>query len=140
MNNEDKLQHDVERGYFHFEKNDVHGKVYQEVFKSLNTRHPYALPSDFADSVVSKVIALKTSKRLSSDHIWFGGGIAVILLSFIMALFFFNVNVDFDLDIDFGFLEKMSRYKGLFIFGTSFIFLINQIDKFLHRNKDKVST
>lgn len=124
---EEELQKKVERG----EASDVDGldvKAYQQVFHALGKDPEYPLPPGFAHRVVANVLR-KQESRYSKDYFWFGAGIFFLLVVFAGTVVF----VGFRLDL--GFLSVMSDYKGLAIFGVSFITLLHLLDRRLVRRQ-----
>ena len=80
------------------------------------------LSTNFSDRVIQKI----TQKQRKSNRLsWFGylAGVLGLLLSLIITL----ALVDFKLD--FGFLKGISSYSGLFLFGISFIVILNFLEK-----------
>lgn len=103
-------------------------KAYQAVFRALKKDPGYALPPDFAGRVAARV-AQKQERGYSKDYFWFGAGIFFLVICFIATVVYTGFRFDF------GFLKMMSDYKGLALFGVTFIALLNWLDRKLVREK-----
>lgn len=119
MKNEDELQRSVEEGNV---SNDIDAKTYEIVFEGLKKDPNYKLTSGFADRVI-ELAARQSSGSASTEFIWLGVGIFLLIVAFIVAM------TKITLPSDFGFLSTMSSYVGLVIFGIIFIGLLNFIDR-----------
>jgi hypothetical protein len=117
--NEEELQHNVERGNIN---NDIDSKTYEVVFDALKQEPPYTLSSKFADRVV-EIAAKNRSGSASTEFVWLGVGIFLLIIAVIVVL------TKITMPSDFGFLSAMSSYGGLFVFGILFIGLLNFIDR-----------
>ncbi|HEY9047330.1 MAG TPA: hypothetical protein VIN08_15600 [Ohtaekwangia sp.] len=122
---EKRLQEKIESGVFSDSPDE---RVYQQVFNSLEKEPVYTLPRNFASSVVRK-IELQQSRSLKREYFWLVAGIIVLLVVMIIATALTGFVPSA------GFLSKISGYKGVFLFGTIFIFLLNWIDKKFIRTK-----
>ena len=118
---EEELQKKIERGEL-APGEDLDVKAYQEVFRVLKKEPDYKLSARFAENVVSK-ISERHNRSLSKDYFWFFSGLFFFLLASAITLMFTNFRLDF------GFLNGMSEYKSLAIFGAAFIVFINWLDK-----------
>jgi hypothetical protein len=98
-------------------------KAYQSVFKALQTEPEFILSSAFADKVVATAMQKQQSRSFLSTYFWFGMGIVLLLIAFIVAI----ALTDFKLD--FGFLNGLSSHKGVIVFGIFFIGLLHWLDK-----------
>ena len=126
--NEEELQKRVEAGKVN---DDLDAKAYQQVFSGLRQEPEFRLPTAFADRVVAR-IQLQQSKSLRREYFWLGFGIFLLVITFIVAI----VLTEFTFDL--GFLEGLSNFKGILIFGAGFILLLHWIDKRLLRGKHAV--
>ena len=63
------------------------------------------------------------SRSTFREYFWFGVGIFVMLIAFVATI----VMTEFKLNM--GFLNALSSYKGLIIFGIFFIGLLHWLDK-----------
>jgi hypothetical protein len=87
----------------------------------------FTVSSSFADKVVGLAIKKQNSKSTFREYFWFGLGIFVMLIASAVAIFI----TEFKLDM--GFLNSLSSFKGLIIFGIFFIGLLHWLDKKLIR-------
>jgi hypothetical protein len=118
---EEELQKKIERGEV-APGEDLDVKAYQEIFRVLKKEPGYQLSPRFAENVVSRIDE-RHNRSLSKDYFWFFTGLFFFLLTSIITLVFTNFRLDF------GFLNVMSEYKSLAIFGAAFIVFINWLDK-----------
>lgn len=118
---EEALQNNIEAGW-PTNADDADVKAYREVFRALGTPPEASLPNNFADRIVAR-IEEKRKRESKKDVIWFASGIAVMVLVFVATILY--TGFKFDL----GFLNDMSGYAGLFIFGVAFVLLLNILDK-----------
>ena len=118
---EEELQKKIESGELTGNE-DLDVKAYQEVFRVLKIEPDYKLSARFAESVVLRINE-RDNKSLSKDYFWFFTGLFFFLLTSGITLVFTNFRLDF------GFLNGMSEYKSLAIFGAAFIVFINWLDK-----------
>jgi hypothetical protein len=126
MMNEEELQHGVERGSV---ANSFDSKAYEVVFDALKQEPDYALSSKFADRVV-EIAAGNRSGSASTEFIWLGVGIFLLIIAMVVVL------TKITMPSDFGFLSAMSSYGGLFVFGILFIGLLHFIDrKFIQQRR-----
>lgn len=124
---EDELQGSIERGETPTGK-EIDVKAYQKVFHALKKDPGYELPADFA-SRVALLVQSRQQGQLSKDYFWFGAGIFFLAIAFLATVLFTGFKLDF------GFLNVMSDYKGLALFGIAFIVFLNWIDRRLIREK-----
>lgn len=124
---EDELQGSIERGETPAGK-EIDVKAYQKVFHALKKDPGYELPADFA-SRVALLVQSRQQGQLSKDYFWFGAGIFFLAIAFLATVLFTGFKLDF------GFLNVMSDYKGLALFGIAFIVFLNWIDRRLIREK-----
>jgi hypothetical protein len=117
---EEELQKRVEQGQE--DRNiGMDARAYVEIFRALKKDPGYSLPVNFAERVADKVFQKKSA--VFSDAFWFGIGIFLLTVSLVVALFFTGFSVHF------GFLEEMTNYKGLLVFGIVFVGFLNWLDK-----------
>lgn len=118
---EEELQKKIESGE-NPQGDELDVKAYREVFHALNHDRGFELPANFTDRVVAKVMG-KRKKDSSRDMWWFGIGIFLIVIAFVVAVVFTGFKMDL------GFLRGIADYKGLVIFGIAFIAFLNWLDK-----------
>lgn len=101
------------------------------VFKALKSVPDYLPSRDLADNVIRRLEKKQHVKLslISNDYFWFGLGLLILLASAVVMILLTKF------EMDFGFLNSMSAYRGLLIFGVVFIALLNWIDKRLIGNK-----
>ena len=124
---EEELQKNLEKS----ESSDADGldvKAYQEVFRALKKDPGYELSSSFAQTVIARMISEQQSKS-SKDYFWFGAGIFFLAVAFLGTILFIGFRFDF------GFLNGMSDYAGLAVFGIAFIAILNWLDNRLIKEK-----
>jgi hypothetical protein len=126
MINEEYLQEQSDQG-----KSDssVDALAYRKVFEALTKETPSSLSPNFADNVMFKVLQQRTS-RFSAFEIMLAviGGLFCIITLFVAIML-----TGFKLQL--GFLEAVSGYKGVFIFGTAVIIVLHWVDKIVVRKK-----
>jgi hypothetical protein len=125
---EEELQKRIESNKS-LSESDVDTKAYRQVFRALEREPEFSLPPSFADKVLSR-IEQKKSGSLSNEYFWLIMGLVLSVVVFGITL------VVADFKMTFGFLNAVSSYKGLFIFGLLFIFLFQYLDKKLIRDKE----
>ena len=123
---EEELQRNLEAGK-NPEGDELDAKAYQTVFNALKREPDFTLSSSFADKVVGMAMKKQNSKSTLREYFWFGLGIFVMLIASVVAIFM----TDFKFDM--GFLNGLSSFKGLIIFGIFFIGLLHWLDKKLIR-------
>jgi hypothetical protein len=123
---EEELQRDIENGQMPAEGLDA--KAYQHVFRALRKDPAYELPSDFAHHVLS-LVAKHRQSDASKDYFWFFAGIFFLAIAFLATVLFTGFRFNF------GFLNAMSQYSGLALFGIVFIGFLNWLDKRLVRER-----
>jgi hypothetical protein len=119
MKNEDELQRSVEQGNANM---DIDSKAYEVVFDALKQEPNYTLKSDFADRVM-ELASRQASGSASTEFIWLGVGVFLLVVALIVAM------TQITMPQDFGFLSTMSSYSGLFVFGILFIGFLHFIDR-----------
>jgi len=129
MNYEEELQQKIEEGKLQeLEKNDLDVRAYASIFKTLQNAPQYVAPPDLADLVLKKLPAKRKRSLLQNDFFWLAAGIAILF----GAAVFIAIRINYVVDL--GFLNGMSAYKGLIIFGLGFIVFINFLDRQLVKN------
>lgn len=123
---EEELQKNLEAGK-HPEGDELDVKAYQSVFNALKQEPEFSLSSSFADKVVGIMVKKQQSKTTFREYFWFGFGIFLMLIAFVVTL----AMTDFKLDM--GFLKGLNSFKGVIIFGIFFIGLLHWLDKKLIR-------
>jgi hypothetical protein len=130
MNLEEELQQRAENEKLYgVEKDDLDAKAYVEVFNVLKGIQGYEVPPKFADNVMDKITVKHGTKAsiFSNDYFWFGAGLTLLMSLAVATVMMTKVKIDM------GFLNAMSAYKGLFIFGVLFVIVLNVLDKRLIR-------
>ena len=126
MMNEEELQKNIESGNFTGGDDE---KAYRYIFNALTKESLDGLPAGFADRVALRVEHKKRESSLPEILLAIFGGLAFVIgLIVTIAMTGFKLNL--------GFLNALSEYKGLFLFGIVFIILINVIDRQLLRKKE----
>jgi hypothetical protein len=115
---DEQLQSDAEKG---LPTDEMDSKAYRLVFAALRKEPEYRMSSSFADRVVSKI--QEKQKGSSSEFFWFGLGIVLLLIAFVVAIAMTGFKIDL------GFLSGMSSYYRLFIFGAVFAGFLSWIDR-----------
>ncbi|MBA4056551.1 MAG: hypothetical protein C0490_17685 [Marivirga sp.] len=125
---EEDLQKKIEAG-IKPDAEEIDIQAYREVFSRLKSEPDFHLSTNFADSIVTR-IAERKKHDASRDFFWFGAGTFLLFAALVTAVIMsgFKPNL--------GFLKNMSSYLGLFIFGVSFILILNFLEKRIipHRN------
>jgi hypothetical protein len=125
MNYEEELQKNLESGK-PVVGDELDLKAYQQVFKALGMQPNYELSSDFAAKVAARASEQK-SKGLSGDFIWFGIGIFLLFISFVVALVISLSWIGFKPSL--GFLSGISAYKGLIVLAIVLVTIFNRVEK-----------
>lgn len=123
---EEELQQNLEAGKKP-KGNELDIKAYQTVFNALKHEPELALSSSFAEKVVLLALEKQNSKSTIREYFWIGFGIFLMLIAFIVAI----VLTKFKLNM--GFLNGLSSFKGLILFGLAFIGGLHWLDKKLIR-------
>jgi hypothetical protein len=110
----------------------IDSKAYQHVLHALQQEPAYTLPATFADKVVRR-IETGTKRSVWRDYFWPGCGIFFLLIAFVVAV----AMSDFTADL--GFLKGARDFKGILVFGISFMALLNWLDKRIIQNRIKQS-
>lgn len=95
-------------------------KAYRLFLRAVEKEETFELSDDFAEKVAGR---LNLKHSAVHEFLWFGVGIFLLIISCIVAIALT------DFKFDFGFLESISPYSGVFLFGTIFIILLHLIDK-----------
>ena len=98
----------------------VDALAYTKVFNALKQEPDFHLSDNFADLVISRI---ENKREFSKDYLWFGVGIFLFVVATIVAIQLTNFSLNF------GVLPFIEGYKGLFIFGISFILALQWLDK-----------
>lgn len=119
--NDEELQDDLVNGRTPYaDPMDI--KAYKKVFRVLEKSPGFELRPGFAEKTVARLVAQQQANP-SRDYFWFGAGMFFLIASAIATVLFTGFTLNF------GFLNVMSDYKGLAIFGVLFIGLLNWLDK-----------
>jgi hypothetical protein len=122
MKEDEELQRNLESGN-KMASDNLDVKAYQYVFKALKKTPETGVSSSFADKVIQKALAQKQQKESSRDMWWFGIGLFLLSVAFIVALAFIGFRVNL------GFLRVLADYKGLILVGAVLIWVFNVLDK-----------
>jgi hypothetical protein len=120
---DEHLQHQAEKNQFG--GGDKDSRAYRLVFDTLRREPSFRLSSGFSDAILRRT----ENAEGRTQYYWF---------AFAIAGFFITAGVAIALtgfSPDFGFLKHISKFTGLFIFGTAFIILLHWIDKKLIHGK-----
>jgi hypothetical protein len=129
MSNEEFIQSQIESGK---PEESIDGRAYQRVFNALQKEPASILTNAFADNIIS-ILQKRNQARLSGWEIGLiVGGAFFSIIIFILAIVLTNFRVNL------GFLQSITNFKGVFIFGLVFIGFLQWIDKALVRKKDIV--
>lgn len=127
---EEELQKNLEEGKTPI-GDDLDVRAYQSVFTALKNEPTIFLHKSFADRVVS-VVERNQRKNTFREYFWIGIGMLLLLSAFSTAIMLT------DFKISAGIFSGLSSYKGLLIFGVSFIGLLHWLDKRFLKNKKTV--
>lgn len=115
---DEELQNRIEKGHA---ADNLDASAYQRVFDALKKEPAFVLPSSFSDNVIKRIEIAKP--EASKDNFWLGLGIFGFVLSAVITVvltgFKFNA----------GAFKFLSGYPGLFVFGISFILLLQYFDR-----------
>lgn len=123
---EEELQRKAEHDQAPSGDKDV--EVYRRVFRSLQREPGFKLSPRFAETVAARITTQRQSLN-TPDYLWFGAGITFLLGALIATILFTGFKLNF------GFLNVMSDYKGLAIFGAAFLVFLHWLDKRIVRQK-----
>ncbi|HEY0742834.1 MAG TPA: hypothetical protein VGD40_15295 [Chryseosolibacter sp.] len=93
--------------------------AYREIFRVVAKEPSVTLRSNFAESIVRKILA-KKKRESRRDMIWLSFGVVFLLIGLIVTA------VVAGLKFELGFLREIS---GLLIFGVAVILLFNWIER-----------
>jgi hypothetical protein len=127
---DEQLQENTESGKFQADSLDA--KAYQYVFRAAAKEPAYRLDGNFADRVIQKVLAKKQQKESSRDFWWFGLGIFLLLIAFVVALGFIGFKINP------GLLRSIADFKGLLITGAVLVWIFNILDKRLIKPQQEI--
>lgn len=123
---DEKLQEAIEAGMTDGEGDD--DRAYRQVFAALRQPVRGGLSAGFEDAVVQKIVQQQV-RRASREYLWYLGGILLLLLAAVITILYTGFRVNF------GFLQGISAYAGVFIFGGAFILFLHVLDKRLLHNR-----
>jgi hypothetical protein len=118
---EEDLQKNIEAGQSP-EGDELDIKAYQRVFSALKNEPETKLSHDFSERIVFR-IKEKQKRDASRDMFWLVAGIFFLVITFIVAIVMTGFKPDF------GFLNDISGYTGVFVFGAAFIGMLSWLDK-----------
>jgi hypothetical protein len=128
MSEADKtIQEKIEAG-LPVTSNDADEKIFRKIFNALEKEPDFVLPASFAAKVIGK-IQQQQAQSARHEYIWMCAGIFLLIVTLIVSISM----TEFKLEA--GFLEGISRYKGVALFGISFILVLQWIDKRFIRSK-----
>lgn len=123
---DEQMQNAIEGGASSDENLDAN--AYRHVFRALQKEPAMMLPGSFADKVMLKVEAKKSSSV--REFVWLGIGIFISIIVLIIALSIAGTKLNL------GFLNAMSDYKGLLIFAIISMCAFNFFEKRLLRTRE----
>jgi len=123
---DEQLQEAIERGTAETSGDDT--GAYRQVFAALQRPSGRSLSAGFENAVMERV-AQQQARRSVREYLWYVAGIIALIIAAVVAV----VLTGFQLS--FGFLESISAYSGIFIFGGVFIFALHVLDRRLLHNK-----
>ena len=109
-------------------ENDPEATVYKNIWSALHRDPEFALPPQFADRVVDKIV-LSSRKASSRDMFYLVLGVTVITVIALVGA------VMSDFKPDFGVFKFLSSNAGLLVFGILFIGIIQWLDNTLLKRK-----
>jgi hypothetical protein len=125
--NDYEIQKNIENGIGLPDDKDV--KAYEKVFHALNNIPESPASNNFADQIINRIIEHE-QKEERKDLVWFATGWVLLLASFIGTIFYTGFTFKF------GFLEEMSDYSGLLLFGIMFIIGLHWLDRRISRPRN----
>jgi len=123
---DEQLQEAIERGAAETGGDD--GRAYRQVFAALQRPTDRSLPAGFEDAVIERVVQ-QQARRSIREYFWYVAGIVALVIAAIVAVVLTGFRLNF------GFLESISAYSGIFIFGGVFILALHVLDRRLLHNK-----
>jgi hypothetical protein len=125
---DEELQRHIEEGKRpHGDELDI--RSYEEIFRVLKNEPAFRLSPDFTSRVMLQITE-KERRYASRDFFWLGTGIFFLMIAFIVAI----AMSGFKLQL--GFLEQMSGYTGLLVFGAVFLVVLNRLEKRIFHKKE----
>jgi len=106
--------------------------AFQKVYDALNKEPEHHLPAGFADRIV-KLLEQKQATKSGRVELVLAvvGGIFTIL-TLVIAVIMTNFKANL------GFLNGVSSYKGVILFGFAFVILLQWLDKIVVRKKESI--
>jgi hypothetical protein len=106
---------------------DKDSRAYQIVFNALQKETGFQLSPRFADQVIHQ-LQQQRKFRTTHEYVWLGLGIFLFIVAAVVTV------VKTDFRPEWGFLNGISRYLNVFIFGAVFILALQWLDrKFVRR-------
>jgi hypothetical protein len=122
---DEQLQETIERGA---EAGNDDGRAYRQVFAALRQPLDRGLSSGFEDAVMQKVLR-QEARRGTREYVWYIVGVVLLLITTIIAVVMTGFRLNF------GFLQSISAYSGIFIFGGLFMLFLHVLDRRLLHNR-----
>ncbi len=113
---EEELQNQIEKGLVN-ESDDAH--AYQRVFDALKKEPDFHVSLPFAD----RILAVIEKKEEQRDYWWMAAGIFLTVIALIVSIFLTTAHWTA------GIFTFLSGYRGLVVFGITFILLLHWVDK-----------
>jgi hypothetical protein len=123
---EEELQRQIELG--HAVEPSADAEAYRHVFKALRQEVNFSLPSSFADQLVARVQQEALRRDALRDRLWMAAGAVLLLAALVVSM----VLVEFKPGV--GVFTFFAGYRGLVIFGVTFILALHFIDRKMIRS------
>jgi hypothetical protein len=127
---EEELQKNLEEGKTPI-GDDLNVMAYQRVFSALKNEPPIFLHTSFADQVIG-MVERNQRKNTFREYFWIAIGTFLLLSALATSIMLTDFNISA------GVFSGLSSYKGLLIFGVSFIGVLHWLDRRLLKNKKAV--
>ena len=120
MNQDSELQNSIEKGE---PAETAQAMAYQKIFEILKQPNGVSLSQEFSENVVTEVRRRARIKTFLEEY-----GLAIFCAFVIVAACVYTISIT-DIVLDLGFLNAMSSYGGVLIFGAILILLFNVFDR-----------
>lgn len=118
---DEKLQESIERGDLNL--TDLDSRAYKIVFGALKKDPDTALKTQFADSVIKKIMSVKERHAVRMDYLWLSAGVFVLFVTAIITIILTNFRPAL------GAFQFIVNYGGLLIVAGFLIGFFQWIDK-----------
>lgn len=118
---DEKLQESIERGDLNL--TDLDSRAYKIVFGALKKDPDIALKTQFADSVIKKIMSVKERHAIRMDYLWLSAGVFVLFVTAIITIILTNFRPAL------GAFQFIVNYGGLLIVAGFLIGFFQWIDK-----------